>query len=1271
MEELNKEFEELSQKQNLFPAERIILIKLNEYEKQMQNADISNIAKDCLKSVSSLLNINKGNLSMQCSLSIGEILVFLLSFIDDDQKIVELINHLTENPTESSLYASGFLISKIPHKSDGLMGSFISTLLIQNENLLIPTLYSLSQCFRFFSDSIKEFVKPAFNLAKQSITHNSEKIHLMALKLVMKLVDTQEIEKEEIIKFVEDLLSLPKTTPFVTETTCRLMARVCYSYISKDNEEESMKEALIRVVKFIKYKEIVFSHFLAMLDYDVIERQYPLISGFIVDHCPIFFNMFTKLLTKEAKMDLYLLFQKSDEEHLPDLSLIENLDYDQKTRFDVTALAYDLVVCKDIRLRTQGAQFFTTLYSKDRELAIRYLQSSLLFLADPPEEYPKFHKNIKSKALIASNIISSVDNKDSVLKGCEENINKFLSRVFETPEMLKGEFASAFILMSSLPQDYIPIEDVYSALVRFRKFYKGAEITTPKMKKESLFLGMAIGMFIAAHPYISKSDKTLHLILSTRSLISSQAKLASYLAFPKIQAAPSMLNLISSKLHGDIMTINPTIEYIHYRIKNPMPSKTNLLHGSQFIMPKFPSAFVALNEEDMTIRIVESYSSYIQHIPQQSIPSEISFLCNDDTNILISLILIHCLIQDSKTASYLPEETFSFLIRQLDEIRNVTKLQIIAESLALYTTIHPEKLVQLLDHIVNFRNHTKCLVYGALFSLGKLSEPQLLQMMLDMNNLAKEKEICPFALFSLNLLYQYHFSELSSLNFTNDQCTFIFDILQSPLSLDPYINYFLSQVFTSLLPIISAELLTTRNTIFPILTETLHAFSETKISYAKQVLYMTMKTANQLEPELVKSIHINIPYTRFKSFPTRLNACGVFADLLNFNIIKNEFFKYIPENLVLLQLTNDSRAEDLVLACAHNYASNTLAKSDVTKEDQKLLFDWMTLIYNAIVTGYISYLQSNTKIDAKIITKKCLLKAANVFVKYIPSYQNEETKIEMTKEIILSAVHSINNHEQELYFESFNLLTSILTYLNCDGFYEELAIACDKGFSALDQCSNFCIKFLDHLAKLMKNGVDKYVDIFGKFIRGLDRIIYVPFIFFQISSKTISLLKEYPQLLDVSKLYLNQLTEIIAERITDVMTIFDKDKTNNIDKNELSALFYTWGHVISDFVWLQNNTHEKIAHDILISFCNDEIARSTNQKWRLTAAVNGLIAVYDNIQNPTDDDETLISETLHVLKESGSKLSDKDKINTLLNSMKSKTKKEENIAIISSLLEKM
>ena len=1221
MEELLKELEKLSEQKNLFPAERIVLLKLFDFESKIPKELESSKCQKIIEILSNLLRINVGKLSPQCSIRIGDLIYYVFAQSKQKSSLFDVINSLTENPTQASIYAAGCIVSHAKPDSDTLLNSFLSTLLIQPFELILPTLFALSSCFGHSNAVVEEFTLPAFNLAKQAINIAKEDVQLMAEKLVLKLCLSKSINMNELVDFV-GLIFLKETSIFVTETGCKIYARALVRSIDPNDEEKTLKDALALVMKFPQYKEITFLHFISLISHDLVSRMYPIISGFIVDYVPNFLNMFTNALTKEARKDLFSVFEKAKENTVDVLNCVQNLDYDENSKFNVAALAYDLAACDNEKLRAGGAAYFCSLYSKNRQLAIRFLRSSLLFLAAPPDDYPKYARNIRAKALIASNIISSVDCKEHVLKGCEDDINKFLNRAFETNEMLRGEFGAAFVLMSSLPEEFIPLEDVYDALGRFRKFFKETEVTTPKMRKGALYLGAAIAVFIAAHPIISKTDKTIRLLLTNKSLISPTTKLAAFLAFPHIQAAPSMLHVISSRIHGEIMTINPKLEYMQYRIKTPMSSKTELLHGSVFKMPRFPSAFVTFCEEDMTIRIVEKYAEYIKHIPKDAVQGEIAFLFMEETSKTVSSIYINALLSNKDTAGILPKETLSYLLKQLSEQQNVTRIQLIAESISLWCVYHREAIDEVLSFIANWRNHTKCLTYAALFTNSPLSEPQLLQMMLDMNNLAKSTDTCPFALFALSALYNSHFQELANLNFTNSQCFFLLDIMQSPLSLIPFNLYYMSRVFISLLPILSADLETTRSDIIPVLALILQTFANTKVSFSKQVLCMTARTANQLAPKLLNFIHFDFPDTKYKSFAEKLNILGVFSDLINFGLCNENYFQHVPEALVLLQMTNDSRAFDFVISVAHQFGTTPDISS---QESINQLNKWLALIKNVLADSYFPVSAENVHLYAMQSSKKCMLIVARVFIQLIQKSTDEKQKKEWLKTIIDSVIKPISAHNQELFSDAFNVLITVIDSNCAPGFESELATAAEKGFGSLDQCGLFHVKFLDYLVPKLQSDEETYAPMFKRFVSGIDRVEAVPASFLSIASKIISLARSSDTARAAMKLYFDQLLDILSSKLSDVMDLMDKHKTSN---KEIGALYYSWGNFMSDFVWLETITRPAITPDIILSFCVDELKRSTEQ-WRIKAAANGIKSVIENMS--VDDD--LFKETVESFME--------------------------------------
>ena len=152
--------------------------------------------------------------------------------------------------------------------------------------------------------------------------------------------------------------------------------------------------------------------------------------------------------------------------------------------------------------------------------------------------------------------------------------------------------------------------------------------------------------------------------------------------------------------------------------------------------------------------------------------------------------------------------------------------------------------------------------------------------------------------------------------------------------------------------------------------------------------------------------------------------------------------------------------------------------------------------------------------------------------------------------------------------------------------------------------------------------------------------------FLGIFSKLSVMARKEKELFDIIKPYFNQM-----------MDLMDKNITSN---REIGGLYYYWDSFISNFVWLEINSSEAISAEILVSFCNDEINRCSEQ-WRIIAAVDGLVSIVEKMKVEKD----IISEIVSVIKESFEKIK---KINSkFISLLKEKLTTEEEKKSLESL----
>lgn len=1213
MDNFNKSILELAEKKNLYPAERIILDKLKNYENIVSSTLDEKLFNETISAFQSLMKINSGNLSLQCSCSIGHCISLLLQK-NSQFNFEQSLNRLLEDPKQSTLFAIGIIIKENESKMENLLPTLVSNLIAQSFTHVDPVLFSLKYCFSRNIQSINQYIEPTIHMLKKAINSDDDTTLMYSLKLLIKLTKISTCEPDDFLIMAKSIYEKTKSL-FVIEYVCRFVAFIAFSVIRHDGSDKNMKRAIQIIVFFPNEIYTVFKHFLPLLNIDFIQFHIELITNFILDYCPVFLSMISKMLLPIHRQNLYKYIEHQ-EFMQTQLQIFNNLCWDQQSAFNVATIAYEMASSPDKEKSIIGSSFFFNLYEQNHELAGKFLESATTFLALPPEGLENMKRNIIAKALIAAHIISSTEIKQSIISSNEKNINTFLQRALEEAEVFDIEFAAGFILMSALPPENIPLESVFLALKSFRAIFKDTPISTPEMKEKSQFLGECVSIFLAGHPYIAKADKTFLLMLNHDTFNSRVVALAAFLAFPKMQSAPSILLRIVAKLQPIILTIDPLPEFLDHIAQKPMISKRSLLDGIQLKIPKFPSAFLDVPLEDLTIRIVQNFSDYVKAIPESNRAKMMEFLFKNETPLKVSIVLINALLKNEITAKIFDHHLLKFMIGQIYETETNRKIQIISENIAMYLNYYynEEQIKLIISKCQSISVRFKCIVYGSIFGLSRTVDTSYLyQMMMEVMALMKDKRTAPYALYSLSNLFNEHFTLFTDQAFTVDQFTFLLNIIHTPISTDTYTLYYMGLFFKALLSVCAGSSLSNN---IDVIKEILEAFRMTKFPFARKVYFNVLRTVMQVVPYLMQKYENEYPHVHTMSLSSRLNTVGLYADLISLDKAPKQFdlyFSRIPHVLLLLQLTEDQRAADFVLSVAHLF-TRTRHEDDLYIRIQNA---FLKTLKAALVDGIITGI-GKSDVDAKTTVKECLLDVARVLV--------NKTKISIAKEnwksdFALCGLTPINRNEQKLTEKCYQLLVSVVETFGIKGIEELLAKAANKGFASLKESTNFMQKFYSLVVE--KKCSNEVYDIF---FNGMERIMTIIPQFLPTFNIIVKSAVSNPEIMEIFMKYSEKLVEHMQDFVASIMLELDENHGTNL---VIGELYYGWREFFESIVALQEKCKiEIVDYQSIVSFCCDEILR-TQVQWRIDSAINGIKAVLEKTEKLDENSKLNIKNVLN------------------------------------------
>ncbi|KAK8853921.1 hypothetical protein M9Y10_016467 [Tritrichomonas musculus] len=457
-------------------------------------------------------------------------------------------------------------------------------------------------------------------------------------------------------------------------------------------------------------------------------------------------------------------------------------------------------------------------------------------------------------------------------------------------------------------------------------------------------------------------------------------------------------------------------------------------------------------------------------------------------------------------------------VSSMNDIQLSLKVQTLAECIALYTSQH-EKLYlnAVLNHIMKYKpSREKCFLLAALFTYNKdIPEVSIVDIMLELNNIAMTTEYQAYALFALMILYQNYMVQLSLIPFTSNQVDFFFSIFQLPGSISPFIMYYMAQSFNALTLILSPDIKMKEdgNNNYAVILNTIKniifCFANSEVPFSKGVYYHVLRAAFAFERDLLfggnppmkegkelqeylSSNHssdsdpnsylysiYSFPSSRGTSLSLKTAACGVFSDYAKMIDPKIDFFYLIPQIIMILQTTSDTRASDFISTLVNNFINN----SKGNENDEKVrirLKEWVKLVRLCNSKGV---LPGTPDVSSGISVRRV---CTTVAISLLPLlYSSKPLMNECMDDIIASAIDSLVRNENEYSYLSnhinshTNMQFDLNSHTNFDWSSHLTRSSIDNsGNSLQSDCFNLLVEIIKTFGELKDENGKRILDLY-------------------------------------------------------------------------------------------------------------------------------------------------------------------------------------------------
>jgi len=1036
MERVLEEISLLSKQSRLVPAEEIIMKSLINFEtlipEKLTEPEIENIEN----LVISLLFINQGNLSYHCSMRIGKILT-LIYLKSSHPKIWGIISAASEKPCSSCVIACGYVIKILGKRSKSTISSFVKILLKVCPKLPYQCLFALRYCFKTHSIDIKGFSDSAYTFCQKSMSGLFEVNQLMSLKLIYALAQGSYVDQKHVKSFVTKFISKCSSS-FVVDEMCLLIAKLMILYSSgpKNLEKQGAEFSLSKVetsnssfkdnlVFFATFKDNfsqIIRRFLDIADPEFIHNNLSTLFECIRKTQPTDITQLLSIFGSDIRLPIFQTIAK-ESLSLEQFNMLKYLSCDKNMESEVAAAALQLSMNDAEEARTSIGSFFSSLPSSYPDIAIQYLESSLLFLSFPPADSPTLDKEIYGMGLIASSILSGYGEEKKLIleEQFKSQIIMFLNRSLTSAMVYSYDLMTAFQFMSLLSPPLIPnslvnqrLADVLNLL---EKKNNSLDIRDLKLKA----LCRSVFSFISVHPSTSLLPSLFQNVFSLGFLLNPNVFLSLIRVASKKILDSSTSYFYLRQITSRLLNNNPPLEYLKQMVLNPMLEKHELLFHIIPVLQRYDAVYERIGSISYSVFAIKEIPKAIVKLDPNDGMRLIKEILAFQTNFVVTHALLLELI---RLPNSIPLFTNGFHLQILpiifDEKSDIIQLQISSECISEYIKYQPHIMADVLSILSTKKNKGKCLLLSSLLSHLSFSDNQLLQIIHELDTLLKSNNLIVFSLFTLNILFSRFFDQLIGIPMVFSQFQILFSTMHSDFLHDPYTMYFISSCLSYLIPMINPLIFEEDLFLRQQITLNIQTLFLYHYPYGYQVMFYCLKSVLIYIREVFDTSIVKYPSNGGMSYPLMSLLCSVFSDFLRLEKDPPDLFGSLPKALYLLQRRYDLKIEEYILTLVH---TDPLLNGDQESDKLTRIVDWVKIIKNVLTRGTHPIFTTSQVEPSQYVKKTCLLCTVAIldFVSKISPFPGE-----CVDDIVTSAVRAVESDNIYYISSAFSVLDKIV-----------------------------------------------------------------------------------------------------------------------------------------------------------------------------------------------------------------------------------------------------
>lgn len=1234
MNDLVNVLENLALNKRLCPAEQIIMRTLIEFE-QLSTMDASNkngadderIEDLLLK----LLRINRGELSMPCSIRIGSCFVRLCR--GASTRITEkLLAAAHKRASPAILYATGFVIEQSSECSEASLAKLVMKLATEKVKLIEPVLFVLNACFKHMKAA--KDVEPAYMLAKNGLASSSVVVQLLSARLLRTVASGDSDSGSQALEIVKSI-DLDDRSLLVISEMSHIIAKlaVVLSSVTGENVVDGEKAELFGIRNSPDQLEQVFCilQTVPRLYVPALER---FLAGVSLDYIHVNLDVLFELIREKSVMDLPILFAYLSTPYLmsiyetvikedpskDQIRLMKWLRKDDDALKEIGSLALHLVTKSRDSSGDPGTDFFRQIAMADGDTARAYLRAMSVFL-DAPYASPNINREIKVTAMMAAEMIG-VD--PELAESVRDTLTGYVERSLSM-KYWNAHFAAAFILLTVLPDEYFSLNLVEKTLNDFAKYCEECSVME-SMQAKMKIAASAIALFIRSHPEADGAARTLCAIYED-NLDSPVVDICVLIAFAGMQMSEKHSMYLAQKIRLLTTAASPRPGVVQSCIESLMKSPDGLVNGhTSPVQTEIPKIFEYVQPDWFVHTCIELYPDIVLKLSAETGTQYVSSLLSHHMAYPTSPSLLLSLVQDDRTWHLIPTNVHQSIISLLERSGDDhVRAQILAECLGLWARSHPELMPQLQTCVDEFEaSGYKCLAYLGIFYKCQLSDEFIINAMHSLNAMALTTDTTVYALYALKGLYQRHAVQLAMMPLVSNQCTFFATLVNCEMAMHPHVLYYLAHAFHSLVAIVTPDLDGDRADVVPDLKIVIRAIKDTRVPFAGHTFNDVFRAVFGLRRSLVPGEPIRFPTSRMVSYEAKLSACGAISDMLRLNGDTLDYFDHVPDVLHLLQWTDDQRARDFVCSVALDFADRCNTHGvEAMKEG---VVRWTKLLRLCNATGQLP--GCSTVIAVSDGVRKCCLTVAITILPLIAQLKPLDT--ECVDDIMATVIGCVHSNVGEVLMEMFNCLVCVLETFGdsktkeddilMERYVSHFTAAVKVGFEHIEFSETFLLKYAELYTDDV-GGLSPYlIETLDVFIAKLADVKGTGGIYENILAKVTSLAERNEAVMKKMEPFLPDICDALGAvlRRAECISMASPVQWSDIASFRTEYSLH-YNDIVTSYVWLLSRTNSSVfPANELQQFMISEL-KNTTDSWRIAGAMTCITKLTDATEIADDE----------------------------------------------------